>query len=548
MTPSRFPTVLLLAALLAGAALRAAGAFGKPVLYHDESHSYQAATGHVGEAAGITYGRQPPYGKWVEAREWKRLLRPERPFCFVTISRDALAYDVHPPLYYWLLHVFCLAFGTHLWTGPLLNALIDLGTIVALYRLARYATGDRTAAATAAFVFAACAATVQVCVVEARQYSLLALIAVLFTGVLVRLVHEPDRVRSRHVLGVAVLAAMGALTHHHFAILVAVTLAWCAVGRIGSGRRRRLVPAVGAVAAGYIVLVLVHPFFFGTGFKHLSDARILDAAGVAARARQALEAVAHFVLERRTGSELPLPAIVAAACVAPGVFIAACWMLRRRRRRRGTTDGRDAAAVSGTLNPSPVARYLMAVGASVAVLTIGLYLVGVTPAHAMAHRYLALTWPFVALAAGVLVTRRPAHPGSSGHTGRAVVVCALALLAGSQAAWLQWRNMNWHPGGPEADRIVRAADRVIIDNVGRGHWPRPVFRLRDDAQVFIATPNDLLRRPAPWRREITPGAVYISPAKSAVQSREKILRSLGKDHRVESIGHLAAIGEVYVVR
>src|SRR5688500_1789242 len=207
MTGSRFPTVLLLAALLAGAALRAAGAFGKPVLYHDESHSYQAATGPVGEAAGITYGRQPPYGKWVQAREWKRLLRPERPFCFVTISRDALAYDVHPPLYYWLLHVFCLAFGTHLWTGPLLNTLIDLFTTIALFRLARYALVDRTAAATAAFVWAASAASLQVCVVEARQYSLLALWAVLFTHALARLAHEPDGVPARRVIGLGVLTA-----------------------------------------------------------------------------------------------------------------------------------------------------------------------------------------------------------------------------------------------------------------------------------------------------------------------------------------------------
>lgn len=91
----RFPpaAVIVVAALLAGGLLRAATAFPKPVLYHDESHSYQAATGHVGEAARVTYDKQPPYGRWVPAADWKRLLRPERPFCFVTISRDALRYE-----------------------------------------------------------------------------------------------------------------------------------------------------------------------------------------------------------------------------------------------------------------------------------------------------------------------------------------------------------------------------------------------------------------------------------------------------------------------
>ena len=549
------PTAILIAALVAGGLLRAATVFTKPVFFHDESHSYQAATGHVGDAARMTYGKQPPYGRWAEARQWKRLLRPERPFCFVLISRDALAYDVHPPAYYWLLHLACLAVGTHYWTGTLLNAVLDLFTLFALYRFARCALGDAVAAAVAAFVWVVSPAALQVSVVEARMYSLLALIAVLFCDQLARFVHEPRPPKWRLPV-LTLLTAAGALTHHHFAILVAGAIGWCAIGRI-TRERRRVVYAVGAAAAGYVLLVAVHPFFFGTGWKHLSTARLPTRAAFQARGRQTLESLAQLVLERRSEGALPPWTVTAFACVVPFLFAAAWWKLRRPRAGAAAAfAGAAAGGIGhdrpGDADPRPVGRYATAVGVWVAAVTVGLYLSGVTPAHAMAHRYLALAWPFVAIAVGVLLAPAPRPAGHDGNLRwRRIAVlttCAVALFAGTQAAGVQWRNLDeQHPNAAEADQLVRNARRVVIDNVGRGHWPRPVWRLRDDAIVLIATPNDLLRRPAAWRRDLVAGTVYISPAQSATQTREKIVQSFGREHKVRHVSHLYGIGDVFLI-
>jgi hypothetical protein len=304
--------------------------------------------------------------------------------------------------------------------------------------------------------------------------------------------------------------------------------------------RRRLVHAVAAVAAGYCALVAVHPFFFGTGFKHLSDTKLPDRAGLGARGRQVLEALAQLVVERRFGSTLPLPLIAVLACVVPVVLLWAWWKLRGGRGGE-VHSGRDTDADQPAARP--LARWAVALGMWLAAVTVGLYLAGVTPAHAMSHRYLAAAWPFVALAIGILVAPRTS---SRWPAGRAIATCAVALVVGTLSARLQWRKLDWHPGAPEADRLVRTADRVVIDNVGRGHWPRPIWRLREDAKVIIATPNDLLRRPAPWRRELTRGTVYISPARSAAQTREKIVQSVQKERPVREVGHLFGIGDVYV--
>lgn len=435
-----------------------------------------------------------------------------------------------------------------------MNAVLDTFTVLAVYRFACHVLGDadRPAAAAAAFVWAVSAAALQVCVVEARQYSLLALIAVLFTDQLARLVHDfrpaAGQRRFWRALGVTLLTGAGALTHHHFAILVAGALGLCVIGRIAADRRR-VVYAVGSAAAGYALLVAVHPFFFGTGFKHLSDSRLPDAAGFAARGRQALEALAHLVLERRHGSGLPLLPLALLACIVPAIFLAA-WLKVRRWRPDAFSPARDEASAAEPAPPppsAPLARFALGVGVWVSAVTLGLYLSGITPAHAMSYRYLATAWPFVAIAVGIALARGPRRANRPARLTPVLITCILALLVGVLAAWLQWHNLSWHPGAAEADRLVRTARRAVIDNVGRGHWPRAAWRLPEDARVLIATPNDLLRRPAAWRRELEPGTVYISPSKSAVGPREKILQSLRKDYQVRGVGHLAAVGEVYVV-
>jgi hypothetical protein len=530
-----WPAVVLAAAFICGGALRAATAFTKPVFYHDESHSYQVATGHAGENARITYERRPPSGQWVQASEWKRLLRPERRFCFGTIGSDAHAFDVHPPLYYWLLHLACLAMGTHYWTGPLLNAFIDLFTIAAIFRLALLATGrDRLASAAAAFVWAAGAGALQVCVVEARQYSLLALIAVVFSDQVARFAGEsetPHDGRRLRPFAIAALALAGALTHHHFALIIVGVLGWCVVTRRQA--RRRLMYATLAVGAAYLALLVIHPFFSGTGYKHLTDAKLPDPTGLRVRARQALEALAHVALERRYGSFMPLPTLTVIAAIVPLTFLAAWWTLRRRAR--------------ASIQTPWAAGYATFLGVWIMLVTIALYLIGVTPAHAMSYRYLATMWPLLAVAAGIVF----AGPAARARNGRGVLLiaftCTIALISGIGAAYLQWHNLELDPAAPRAHELLRTGRRFVIDNVGRGHWPRPMWRIADDAQVIVAAPNDLLRRPAAWRTQLEPGALYISPAKSAAAAREKIVRLLRETHEVEFVAHVHAIGDVFII-
>jgi hypothetical protein len=358
------------------------------------------------------------------------------------------------------------------------------------------------------------------------MYSLLALLCVLFAGQVLRLFGGDARWAWYRwaVLCLTILA--GALTHHHFALLVGGTLAWCGVTQLRP-HPRRVIGLFAATAIAYAALFAIHPFFRGTGYKHLTDARLPDTAGLESRVRQALEALAHAVVERRFGTGVPYWAVIALASLTPIVFALGLRAIRKL----------DSAARWGTW-------YLLIVGIGLTGAVLALYLIGVSPAHAMSYRYLAMSWPFLAIAAGAFLAAP--RSGRSRMTWIAAA-CALTLVTGSAAAWMQWHRLEIDANAPAATELLRTADHFVVDNVGRGHWPRPLWRMRDDAQVFVAMPNDLLRRPMTWLADAPPGTVYVSPAQSAVGSREKVVASIARTRDVRFVAHLHGIGDVFVI-
>ncbi len=175
---ARLALALLACVLVAAGGLRVAAGADKSGLSHDESISYLAAACHQGDYARITVLGEPPFGRWVAASDWKALLRPDRALCLGDIGRDLAREDIHPPLYFWLLHVWALVFGVGLWTGLSLNIVLATLTGLALYGLARRLLGNPLQAASVAGVWSLSPAAIRV-FGEARQYELLALLAVL---------------------------------------------------------------------------------------------------------------------------------------------------------------------------------------------------------------------------------------------------------------------------------------------------------------------------------------------------------------------------------
>lgn len=211
---------LLLIAILAGLLLRTITITAKDSISHDESISYLAATANQGVYEAMKLNFTYPYAIWVPAAEWKQFLMVREPFAFQQIGQDLADSDIHPPLYFWLLHLWTMAFGLYIWTGPTLNLLLFVISALALYGLAHRLLENAREAAVVTAVWAVSPALIEI-TLTTRQYELLGLCTILFIWALVRYADPITAPSGLNWLALVLTVAAGALTHFHFALVVA---------------------------------------------------------------------------------------------------------------------------------------------------------------------------------------------------------------------------------------------------------------------------------------------------------------------------------------
>jgi len=475
----RLPFLVLACALVAATTLRVVGVAEKHSLTGDESISYLAAACHQGDYTRLAIAQQPPFGRWVTAAEWKALLRPDRAMCLGEIRHELARTDIHPPLYFWLLHGWALVFGVGLWTGPSLNIAIAGLTTLVLFGFARRVIGQPLLAAGVAATWSFSPAAIRV-FAEARQYELLALIAVLFLWQCVRFCAPPTDTPSRDGLLLAATVAAGALTQILFA-LVAVTGLGLFVVRLWGADRRLLASGLASLAAGYASFALLHPGFVASLRRGREQAVASATDRLGRRTERSIDTIAEFLLPPKL-ADGALAYLVAAMFVGAAAWLAV-WALRTRGRplRRCPTL-------------IPVISFLWLLAAHMV-----LYVSFLAPRHAMSFKYLSVIWPFAAfvpvLALSVLprLARRVVTP----LLGVALIVC------GSIAALGLFPN-------PRPQRAIEHAPHLVVDNVARRVLPRIVWRVPDRTLVFAADQSYLLAHQQDWLARLGPGAVISS--------------------------------------
>jgi hypothetical protein len=510
--------VVLGLAVLASVALRTGHLARKRVLEHDEAITYLSATGHQVEWADVTRGPQALAGRWVSAREWKRLIRPEWPVPFGTIRHDLAVADIHPPLYFWLMALWMRLLPVAVWTGAAFNLPVALATLVALFFLARRVMGDALLAAAVTFTWAVSPSVIDVSGL-ARQYDVLALVSVLTVWQALRFADPEVELRRRDGVLMALTVGAGALTHYHFAIVLAA--AGLVVGvRTIRGARARLGWLVLSCAAGAVLFWVLHPEFLSSFARQGAQASVTSAGAMRTRLYWVSRALLGFFgLEERWVSmvsrdprwlgRLVVFSKATAIATAAGVVAAAAAALVPRARELC----RKAAAAIGADALSVLAVLAFDAGA-----LVFLYLSFRSPEHAMRARYLAMVWPFMAFAP-VLVTRRwDAWP--------ALALAGLLLLPASASD--AFARSTAPPDGRAA---IAGARRVVTDNLARGILPVFLVMVPDDASVY-ASSQDRLIESDDWMTDLSAGGVVISKAHNE-RLREGLKLLVGK---LESAG------------
>jgi hypothetical protein len=518
-----FGSVFLLAGILLSVGLQVHRVYSLNTLSHDDSIAYLAATGHQGE-----YAHSMPAERWVAASEWKRFWQIDRLFPFLTIREDLARYDIHPPLYFWLLNLWLTAFGTQLVIAPLLNVALLTAAGTFLFLLARRVLRSGLWAGLLVLLWLQSPVTLQVAV-ETRPYALVAV----WTLVLVLMIVLWWEGRSpRWVLfGVAACTAGGLLTHYHFALVLAgASMALVVRAVVERNVRLAAFPLI-AMLAGVGAFVLFHPHFwdsFRSFSRQVQSAVVCDQSEISSRISKTTETLMGFMLPDTV--RLTWPVVAAAA----GLLVVATIV-----RRGKSPDWRNSVKrVAHSHLP-----YVVGLGIGIALAVSLLYVTCSSPRHAMSAKYLIMAFPLLAFVPFAMVT------GVNQRVASALLVILLAWQVGYGISDTLEYSKRMKDQRESAVQLS-AASSILLDSTARGVVPSILMHVPDSTPVYVAYQDDLLETPERFLDGIHTGSVFISELTYGRNSAEKrdqvleILRRAGLDPQTRA-GGIFDVGEAY---
>ncbi len=526
-----FAYAILVAAFVAGMSLRVTAIGNKNWVTHDEAVSFLAATGHEAEFLKTIDEEVRPYGVWCEARDWKRFTRVEDVLCLSKIRDDLAETDIHPPMYFWLLHLWCLVFGVHIWTGGTLNLVVTAVSMLALFALARYVLCDAVRAAFVAFIWAVSPSVLPISLV-ARHYDLLALTTILFVRQVVRCTNSVEPLGRGSLIKLALLSAFGLLTHYHFTLLIMGSGLFTLVKTVK--RRRRFYKMSAAVVVGALIFVALHPGFYHSIQTGLQGVQDFGSEPVTSRVERTINRYAAFfvnsgslpVSDRRSVEYTVLVGLVGMSLLVAG---------REGLRRLTSRPGSGSSPVRGL--------YVLYFFFWTAATNILLYLTFISPKHAMEPKYSTMVWPFFAFVPVLLM-------GTFRKTGSALTMALCCGMLG--AATLEVSGIRKYSTRlPDPSPLFRYARQVVIDNVDRGRLPRALWSCPDEMRVLAASPGYLLARKTAWLHDLPQDSLYLSiPGRGdGREKRQAFIQSIHDACEVTRIqGGFWNLGEAYWIR
>ncbi len=468
--PGRAYLLLALAVALHALLLWRMGAH-RVDLDHDSTISYLAATGHQGEYARL------PLNAWNPASAIQRLFQIDEAWPLRRIRDDLALTDIHPPLYFWLLHAQFLVTGATPWAFLVLNGLIGVLTLLTVFSIGRR-LWDAESAAGAALLWSVSYGAL-LTAGDARPYALLALLSLLTIRLMLSARDRGGRPTFAQAALLVIVMTLGLTTHYHFPLLITAV----GIGLLCSGDRGSRWQLVTLIALAVLALggfALVHPGFVGSLQRQRLQTQPLDGDDFLARLRQFLLGLEGLARPAYARPALTWLCVVLLAWVG--------WRAHRsgalRRLPNLWSRLRDA---------SPGVRFIAWTALAYTIVEGALFAAHLSPAHAVGGRYNAVLWPLFALLFTGAV--RALGPGRATIPLLALAAALLTYQTADGVAASQQRLVR-----SPAWQALSSARMVVADHVQRGVLPRCILHVPADAQVCVVFDPAALDSLLPARR------------------------------------------------
>ena len=504
-------------------------------LTHDEAISFLHAASKASTYGRVIAERIPPYGIVAPVVSWANFLKPERFWVFGEILQGLQSSDIHPPLYFYLLHVWLYVFGSGLQQALLLNVLISVLSLLLLVRIVSQLTLSKRWGIGAGALWSLNPTVLETCL-TVRQYELAnAFLLLLVAGVLQMFVSETRR-PAFVLTAIGVLGLM--LTLYMGWIWAAVLLLLSTVLIPREWRREGMRLLAMPVLVGALFAVLLNPGFATSMARGSGLAVVWQKAPFARRATLYLTGVAtlfwapaqneftsrvirrmgyYFIKAWKASGTTTTLGIAFVILVA--VFAAVVVIVTSRRNIN---------------DPNKPARLLLVwLAISLFAIHSAAYLLGRLPHWSMGGRYVSYLATVIVLGvAAALAAPRHAKPMaiSKRLSGLALFVLTVLLLLRVYAS----------PNVPTDEFLSALALKgkgkiVVIDNTARGVFFPVVFSLSDGTRVLLADQSDLgnlLSAPgAPKGFLLCSWAAY----SSTIVGREELLSKLQAEYEIDTL-------------
>ena len=234
--------------------------------------------------------------------------------------------DVHPPLYYWLLHTVSSFFpGTFsIWIGTGLNIGIFFLSLLALYFFVKRLFGSIPIAAVSVILFGTSVLSLSM-VMMIRMYTLLAFFTILLASITMRILQDPENNLLYPLLTFIVFCGM--MTQYYFAFYAFFLCALTVFYLIFKKRWNSLLWFSICAVLGVVLMIAVFPasirqLFVGNG-QVVGGSTVLDTLRETSAYRQRIEEFWKVRFKLKGLSITLLSAAVLALLLSVGVVRAA---------------------------------------------------------------------------------------------------------------------------------------------------------------------------------------------------------------------------------
>lgn len=440
-------------------------AFSINEIDHDDAVSYLAATGHQG-----LYETDIPVGQWVPAIKWKAYWTPSEFWNFKQIGYDLAFHDIHPPLYFWLLHIWLFIIGMDISSAALLNIIFLVLSVVFIYYSCIELRSDSRTAITASLLWFLSGSTLSVEVLV-RQYCLLGLTVAFFLYSVLRFLNK-ESIKTNICLFVSIV--FGLLTHYYFILVFFALIFIFIIILIKEKKFSQLKQMIISSVSAILFSLIIHPHFYNSFIIQQNQRTAISLATLIFRLKNVINVLCEFFIPIYFVQNFVIIIVILLSIIASIMMF--FWLKKKR------------AILSQqfiSLNWLPIASAL-----TISLMVFGLYIFNFAPVYAMTARYIMILSPiYFVLLSQILnliyvTKRKPALI-------LFICLCVSQTIYGSSTVY---QYVSKAKKQYKTERILKEDEiPIIIDTLARGVIPAIIWHINDKTQIYAAYQKDILK-------------------------------------------------------